>query len=134
MNILILNLILSTPEKGVIKKRDSISDTMICSFARGFVALGHSVTIVAAEEFRPTGQLPEDVEMVFLPSRMPKVFNPSLLPWPIGLGKGYTAVFVKHYVGGVYRAASAFFYYVYGLYKRFRIYCGIVLCAVVGIS
>ena len=49
MNILILNLILSTPEKGVIKKRDSISDTMICSFARGFVALGHSVTIVAAE-------------------------------------------------------------------------------------
>lgn len=87
MNILILNLILSTPEKGVIKKRDSISDTMICSFARGFVALGHSVTIVAAEEFRPTGQLPEDVEMVFLPSRMPKVFNPSLLPWPIGLGK-----------------------------------------------
>lgn len=87
MNILILNLILSTPEKGVIKKRDSISDTMICTFARGFVALGHLVTIVAAEEFRPTGQLPEDVEMVFLPSRMPKVFNPSLLPWPIGLGK-----------------------------------------------
>ena len=74
MNILILNLILSTPEKGVIKKRDSISDTMICSFARGFVALGHSVTIVAAEEFRPTGQLPEDVEMVFLPSRMPHSF------------------------------------------------------------
>ncbi len=87
MNILILNLILSTAEKGVIKKRASISDTMICTFARGFAALGHAVTIVAAEEFRPTGKLPEDVKMVFLPSRMPKVFKPSLLPWPIGLGK-----------------------------------------------
>ena len=85
MNILIINLILSTAEKGLIQRRSSIDDTMICTFARGFMALNHKVTIVAAEEFRPLGNDPENIEMVYLPSQIKKVFKPSLLPWPKGL-------------------------------------------------
>ena len=85
MNILIINLILSTAEKGLIQRRSSIDDTMICTFARGFMALNHKVTIVAAEEFRPLGNDPENIEMVYLPSQIKKVFKPSLLPCPTGL-------------------------------------------------
>ncbi len=86
MKVLIINCILSTAEHGVIKRKESISDCMISNFARGFIELGHSVTLLASEEFRPTGEdkdLP--FEVVYFPSRLPQVFKPSLLPWPKGM-------------------------------------------------
>ena len=54
MNILIVNLILTTAEKGVITRRKSIKDTMASNFAKGFIKCGHTATILASEEFRPT--------------------------------------------------------------------------------
>lgn len=86
MKVLIINCILSTAEHGVIKRKESISDCMISNFARGFIELGHSVTLLASEEFRPTGE-GEDLpfEVVYFPSRLPQVFKPSLLPWPKGM-------------------------------------------------
>lgn len=86
MKVLIINCILSTAEHGVIKRKESISDCMISNFARGFIELGHSVTLLASEEFKPTGEdkdLP--FEVVYFPSRLPQVFKPSLLPWPKGM-------------------------------------------------
>ena len=86
MKILIINCILSTAEHGVIVPKESISDCMISTFARGFVELGHQVTLLATEEFKPTGsdeQLPFDV--VYFPSIAPRIFKPSLLPWPCGM-------------------------------------------------
>ena len=86
MKILIINCILSTAENGIIKPKESIGDCMISTFARGFIELGHQVTLLASEEFKPTGsdeQLP--FEVVYFPSRMPLVFKPSLLPWPRGM-------------------------------------------------
>ena len=85
MNILLLNLILHTPEKGVIPRRQTNHDSMIYNMARGFVANGHSVTLVASEEYRP--MLPESnsFNVIYLPSRLPSVFKPSLLPFPVGL-------------------------------------------------
>ena len=86
MKVLIINCILTTAEHGIIKRKESISDCMISNFARGFIELGHTVTLLASEEFRPTGN-DEDLpfEVIYFPSRLPQVFKPSLLPWPKGL-------------------------------------------------
>jgi len=86
MNILIINCILSTAEHGVIKAKETISDCMISNFARGFIELGHRVTLLASQDFQPTGKdenLP--FEVIYFPSRLPQVFKPSLLPWPKGM-------------------------------------------------
>lgn len=83
MKILIINCILSTAEHGIIKRKESIRDCMISNFARGFIELGHSVTLLASEEFKPTGDdegLPFEVS--YFPSLLPQVFKPTLLPWP----------------------------------------------------
>lgn len=88
MKILIINCILSTAEHGIIKRKESISDCMISNFARGFVELGHQVTLLASQDFKPTGEdrnLP--FEVIYFPSRLPQLFKPSLLPWPRGLRK-----------------------------------------------
>ena len=86
MKVLIINCILSTAEHGVIKRKESISDCMISNFARGFIELGHSVTLLASEEFKPTGENKDlPFEVVYFPSRLPQVFKPSLLPWPKGM-------------------------------------------------
>ena len=87
MNILILNFILSTAVDGKIIRRDSNRDTMIYTMARGFVSNGHTVTLAAADEFRPLK--PEDepeFTTIYFPSRAPRLFKPALLPWPKGLG------------------------------------------------
>ena len=86
MKILIINCILSTAEKGVIQRKESISDCMISNFARGFVELGHQVTLLASQEFKPTGQDEQiPFEVIYFPSKLPRVFKPTLLPWPRGM-------------------------------------------------
>ena len=86
MKVLIINCILTTAEHGIIKRKETIGDCMISNFARGFIELGHTVTLLASEDFRPTGndeRLP--FKVVYFPSRLPQVFKPSLLPWPKGM-------------------------------------------------
>ena len=85
MKILIINCILSTAEKGVITPKKSIWDCMISTFARGFIELGHKVTLLASQEFKPTCEEDLPFEVVYFPSRWPRVFKPSLLPWPRGM-------------------------------------------------
>lgn len=85
MNILIVNLILHTHEKGVIPRHKSNHDCMIYNMARGFVANGHRVTLAASEEYRPELPDAEDFKIVYLPSKLPQIFKPSLIPWPCGL-------------------------------------------------
>ena len=87
MNILILNLILSTSEKGVITRRRTNANTMIYNMARGFVALGHEVTLVAMDEFRPLEPEDNRFEVVYFKSSMPSLFKPDLLPKAKGLRK-----------------------------------------------
>ena len=85
MKILIINCILSTAEKGVITPKKSIWDCMISTFARGFIELGHSVTLLASSEFKPTDDESLPFEVIYFPSRLPRVFKPDLLPWPKGM-------------------------------------------------
>ena len=86
MKILIINCILSTAEHGIIKTKESISDCMISNFARGFVELGHQVTLLASADFKPTGS-DDDLpfQVIYFPSKWPLVFKPWLLPWPRGM-------------------------------------------------
>lgn len=85
MKILIINLILHTHEKGVIPQRRSNSDSMIFNMARGFVAAGHEVTLIASEEYRAETADDEPFGTIYLPSRLPRIFKPAVLPWPAGL-------------------------------------------------
>ena len=84
MNILILNPILYTPlaKGGAVHKLASIKHTMIYNYALGFIELGHKVTIVASEEYRPTESEEYACEMVFLPNIAKRHFKrfPNGLP------------------------------------------------------
>ena len=94
MNILIINCILCTAEKGVIPKRKSIKDTMICNYAMGFIANGDNVTILASEEFQPTDNETYPFDVVYFKSWLPCLFKPHLLPWPMGM-----RTFIRENVG-----------------------------------
>ena len=87
MNIVLLNLIMATATNGVIPRRKSIKDTMIANCAMGFVHNGHSVTILASEEFKPTEEETYDFKVVYFKSGLKRLFKPDLLPYPIGLCK-----------------------------------------------
>lgn len=87
MRILIVNPILHTHEKGAIPVRETNHDCMIYGMARGFVANGHDVTVAASEEYRCTEPEDNPFEVVYFPSRMPRVFQPWRIPWPKGLGR-----------------------------------------------
>lgn len=82
MNVLIINPILNTAVKNVVKRRENNSDCMIYNFARGFVKNGHSVTIIAAEDYKPLTTEKYDFNVVYFKSILPKIFKPALLPLP----------------------------------------------------
>jgi len=85
MNICILNSILYTADNNIIPKVDSIKDCMIYNFALGFKELGHSVTLVAASDYKPINYESYDFEIIFIKSCFKKVFLPTVLPFQIGL-------------------------------------------------
>ena len=85
MNILLLNLIVNTPDNGLIPCRETNHDSMIYNMARGFVSNGHTVTIIASKEYRPHQPENNSFDVIYLPSRLPFIFKPALLPFPGGL-------------------------------------------------
>ncbi|MDF9830645.1 1,2-diacylglycerol 3-alpha-glucosyltransferase [Parabacteroides sp. PF5-6] len=85
MKILILNSILYTAEKNILPKVESIKDCMIYTFALGFKELGHEVTLVAAEEYKPTRSEVYDFEIVFLKSNLKSLFKVSYFPLHLSL-------------------------------------------------
>lgn len=85
MNILVVNLILFTPEKGVIPCVNTIKDTMIHSLCSGLTRVGNKVTLAASEEYRPLSNETYEFDIKFFKSAFPSLFKPSLLPFPAGL-------------------------------------------------
>ena len=85
MNVVLLNLILTTAENGVIKRRKTIKDTMISNCAMGFVKAGHHVTILASEEFKPTEEETYDYNIIYFKSGLKRLFKPYLIPYPVGM-------------------------------------------------
>lgn len=87
MNILILNSILFTADNNIIPCVKSIKDTMIYNMCLGFKELGHTITLAAASEYKPTEREVYDFEILFFPSKFPKLFPPSVLPYSPALKK-----------------------------------------------
>lgn len=85
MRILLLNSILYTPRttaKGrFIPQVASIEDCMIIKLGIEFVNQGHEVTLVAAEDYKPTNQQDFPIEIVYFRSMLPKLFLPTVLPF-----------------------------------------------------
>ena len=81
MRILVLNAILFTAERDVIPRVKSIKDTMIYNMCLGFNKLGHEVTLVAAEDYRPEEQEQYAFEVLFFRSKWKKLCKPSVLPY-----------------------------------------------------
>ena len=82
MNILIINPLLYTPKAqgAPVHKLSTIKHTMIYNYALGFTQLGHRVTIIASDEYRPTQPEQYEVEMVFLPN----IAKKAIQRWPNG--------------------------------------------------
>jgi 1,2-diacylglycerol 3-alpha-glucosyltransferase len=74
MKVLILNSILFTADNYRIPKVKTIKDTMIYSVCLGFKELGHEVTLVAADDYRPTDNEDYDFEILFFHSCYKRVF------------------------------------------------------------
>lgn len=83
--ILIINPILYTPETNRIPQVESIKDTMIYTLCLGFVKLGHQVTLLAAQDYRPVGEETYDFPIVFMKTVGRKIFQPRCFPYMPGL-------------------------------------------------
>lgn len=81
MKILILNSIPYTPHNNSIPRVTSIKDCMIYNLALGFKSLGHDVTLVIASEYRPVNAERYELNVVFMPSAVKKIFMPTVLPF-----------------------------------------------------
>ncbi|MCH5331964.1 MAG: glycosyltransferase [Alistipes sp.] len=71
MNILLINPILYTPpfSGGEVNRISTLDNTMAVNYALGFVQLGHSVTIVASEEYKPLNEkIYEGIDIVYFPN------------------------------------------------------------------
>lgn len=67
MRILVVNPMLYTapPKGGAVPRRDSINDCMIIALCHGFTKTGHSVTLIASEEYRPLKEHKFDFEIKY---------------------------------------------------------------------
>lgn len=66
MKILVLNPILFTSTDGVLPKVRTIKDTMIYGMCLGFMRLGHNVTLIAADDYKPTEKETYDFPVLFM--------------------------------------------------------------------
>lgn len=85
MKILILNSILRTSENNVIPESDSIKDSMIYNLCLGFIESGHDVTLIAAEDFKPSHPENYDFEVIFQKTYFKKIFLTGTFPFQPGL-------------------------------------------------
>lgn len=85
MRVLVVNLILYTPEKGVIPKVKSIKDTMIYNMCLGLKANGHEVVLYSVEDYKPVEEEEYGFDIVWDKSILPQLFKPSLIPYPSSL-------------------------------------------------
>ena len=81
MRILILNQILYTADNNTIPVVSSIKDTMIYNMCLGFVDAGHTVTLAAAEDYKPKAIEAYDFEVRFFATYLPRLLAPSIIPF-----------------------------------------------------
>lgn len=85
MKILILNPILYSG-KGLNSIPTTIKDTMIYNMCLGFKSLGHTVTLCAVDEYRPSVEEEYDFDIHFFKTEMTRLL-PDALPFSWGIYK-----------------------------------------------
>jgi 1,2-diacylglycerol 3-alpha-glucosyltransferase len=78
MKILILNPILFTATDGILPKVKTIKDTMIYGMCLGFKKLGHDVTLIAMDDYRPTCEETYDFPVIFMKSVGTRILSYAL--------------------------------------------------------
>lgn len=81
MKILIVNPIIYTNETRDIKKVDTIKDTMIYDLCLGFMKQGHSVTLAAGADYKPTQDEEYPFEVKWLELKLKKICTANALPF-----------------------------------------------------
>ena len=79
--VLIINPILYTSETNHIPKVKSVKDTMIYTLCLGFLKEGQEVTLIAAEDYRPTREEQYDFPIVWMKTVWHGIFQPRCLPY-----------------------------------------------------
>ena len=81
MKVLVINPVMYTSETKKIKRVESIKDTMMYDFCLAFYELGHSVTLVGGEPFKPTGNETYLFEVLWWECKCQKICMPHCLPF-----------------------------------------------------
>lgn len=86
--VLIINPILYTSETNHIPKVKSIKNTMIYTLCLGFLQAGQEVTLLAAEDYRPTENERYAFPIIWMKTVWHGIFQPRCLPYMPNL-RGY---------------------------------------------
>lgn len=81
MEVLVINPIMYTSETKNIKRAASIKDTMMYDFCLAFHEMGHSVTLVGGEPFKPIKSETYPFEVLWWECKCQKVCMPHCLPF-----------------------------------------------------
>lgn len=81
MKILIVNPILYTNETKIIKKVNTIKDTMIYDLCLAFKDCGHAVTLAASDLYKPTDEESYPFEVVWMKTKCTNIFPPNVFPY-----------------------------------------------------
>lgn len=82
MKILIINPILFSGDGNNLPKVNTIKDTMIYNMCLGFKSLGHNITLLAIDDYKPMKSELYDFEILFFKNNISKIL-PSALPLSI---------------------------------------------------
>ena len=81
MKVLVINPIMYTSETKNIKRADSIKDTMMYDFCLAFHEMGHNVTLVGGEPFKPLKEESYPFDVLWWECKWQKLFMPNCLPY-----------------------------------------------------
>lgn len=87
-HVLVINPILYTSETDCIPRVPSIKDTMIYALCLGFLREGQQVTLIAAEDYRPTEEEEYAFPVVWMKTVWHGIFKPRCFPYMPAL-RGY---------------------------------------------
>lgn len=85
MRILFVDPILRTAETNDIPEAATIKESLPYNYAKALHDMGHEVVLIACADFRPSREEEYPFEVVFLPSRLTKLFPPRAIPFMPGL-------------------------------------------------
>ncbi len=100
MKIVIINPALYTSETPNIKKVKSIKDSMIYNLCLEFKKQGHIPILIAAKDYEPIVKEKYDFDIVFLETKMKKIFKPNCFPYLKGLNNYLKKIEFDYIISG----------------------------------